>query len=192
MTAFDPQAIDDVFQLLDRPVWIITAAAGQRRGGLVATWVSQASLDAQRPVLLAAIAPTHFTAELIVESRAFAAHLLAREHVEHVWRFGLGSGRDHDKLAGYETITGTGGSPILPGVLAWLDCRVIKHYDAGDRLLIWADVLAGCRTGHETPLRERELLALASPEQKRRLKDNLLADIGLLRPLADAWRQRPG
>jgi hypothetical protein len=69
---------------------------------------------------------------------------------------------------------------------------VIKHYDAGDRLLIWADVLAGGRTGHETPLRERELLGLASPDQKRRLKDNLLADIGLLRPLADAWRQRPG
>jgi flavin reductase (DIM6/NTAB) family NADH-FMN oxidoreductase RutF len=192
MTGFEPRAIDEVFQLLDRPVWIITAAAGQRRGGLVATWVSQAALDAQRPVLLTAIAPTHFTAELILESRAFAAHLLAAEQIEHVWRFGLGSGRGHDKLAGIETVAGVSGSPILPGVLAWLDCRMIKHYDAGDRLFFWADVLAGRRTGRQAPLRENELLALASPEQKRQLKDNLLADIGLLRPLADAWRQRPG
>ncbi|HEY5311669.1 MAG TPA: flavin reductase family protein, partial [Pirellulales bacterium] len=167
------------------------AAAGRRRGGLVATWVSQASLDAGRPVVLAAIAPTHFTAELILESGAFAAHVLARQHIDHVWRFGLSSGRDHDKLSGVATTTATGGSPILPDVLAWLDCRVIKHYDAGDRLLFWADVLSGGRAGDQTPLREHELLALASPEQKLRLKDNLLADIGLLRPLADAWRQRP-
>jgi len=192
MTPVDPQAIDEVFQLLDRPVWIITAAAGPRRGGLVATWVSQASLDVGRSVLLAAIAPTHFTAELILESQAFAAHLLTREQIEHAWRFGLGSGRQRDKLSGIEVTTAETGSPILPDVLAWLDCRVIKHYDAGDRLLFWADVLAGRRTDGQPPLREHELLGLASPEQKRRLKDNLLSDIGLLRPLADAWRQRPG
>jgi flavin reductase (DIM6/NTAB) family NADH-FMN oxidoreductase RutF len=190
MSEFNPQPTDDVFQLLDRPVWIVTAAAGPRRGGLVATWVNQASLDPRQPVLLAAIAPNHFTAELIRERQAFAAHLLAPSQVDYAWRFGLGSGRSHDKLAGIEASTAATGSPILPGVLAWLDCRVIKTYDAGDRLFFWADVLAGRRSAGPSPLGERELLSLATAEQKRQLKDNLLSDTSLLRPLADAWRQR--
>lgn len=188
--AIDTRSIDDVFQRVDRPIWIVTSAAGSRRGGLAATWISQASLDTSRPVLLAALAPTHFTTKLIRESGAFAAHLLAAEHVEHVWRFGLSSGRDHDKFSGIAPSAAITGAPILPGVLAWLDCRVVRHVDAGDRLLFWADVVAGQSIGDQPPLREQEMIALASPEQLRQLKAGKAADIELLRPLADKWRRQ--
>lgn len=190
MTVFDPQTVEGVFRLVERPVWIVTAAAGARRGGLVATWVYKASLDEQRPVLLAALAPNHFTTELVLASRALAAHLLAPQQIDYAWRFGLSSGRDRDKFAGLGPTAASTGSPILPGVLAWLDCRVVKHYDAGDRLLFWADVLAGEHHGDEQALTEQQLLSLATAEQKQTLKANLVADIELLRPLGDAWRQR--
>src|SRR4051812_46844621 len=106
-------SIDAALRLLDREVWIVTAAAGQRLGGLVATWVMQASLDPQAPLLVAALAPNHYTTELIEASGAFAAHLITREHIEHVWRFALGSGRTVDKLAGVATRTMVTGAPVL-------------------------------------------------------------------------------
>src|SRR4051812_18349024 len=56
-------------RLVDREVWIVTAAVGERRGGLVATWVAQASLDDTRPVMAIALATNHYTAELVAESR---------------------------------------------------------------------------------------------------------------------------
>src|SRR5438132_216552 len=56
--------IDSALRLVDRELWIITASDGPRRGGLVATWVSVASIDRQRPVLLACLAPNRFTTEL--------------------------------------------------------------------------------------------------------------------------------
>src|SRR2546429_1095460 len=89
-------------RLIDREMWIVTAASGERRGGLVATWVSAASIDRERPVLLAGLAPNHFTTELVQTSRAFAAHLLRPQQTDLAWNFGRDSGRDRNKFAGLQ------------------------------------------------------------------------------------------
>jgi flavin reductase (DIM6/NTAB) family NADH-FMN oxidoreductase RutF len=190
MSEIDYSAITRVLRLIDRPLWIVTAAAGSRRGGLVATWVSQASLDPRQPTMMVALAPTHHTAELILASRSFALHLLTAGEIDYVWRFGLESGRNQDKLVGVETKTAVTGSPVLANCLAWLDCRTITHYDGGDRLFFWADVVqaAQCRPG--APLTEQGMLAAASAEQKQRMEANLRADIDLLSGPRDAWRVR--
>lgn len=190
----DPQVFESVFRSTNRPVWIITASAAGRRNGLVATWVMPASLEPSQPMVMTAIAPIHFTADLIRESQAFALHLLGPQHIEHCWRFGLDSGRGHpcqpgrDKLSGLDTATAATGSPILADCLAWFDCRVVTCYDGGDRLYFWAEPIASQLVASGEPLRENELIAAASPEQKQRLKSNLAADIETLRPLRDAWR----
>src|SRR5262245_27351120 len=54
-------SIDSALRLLDREVWVITAAEGQRRGGLVAIWVAPASIDRERPALLVGLGANHFT-----------------------------------------------------------------------------------------------------------------------------------
>src|SRR3954470_7405568 len=111
--------IDTALRLVDRELWIITAADKNRRGGLLATWVSAASIDAERPVLLAGIGPNHFTAELVQASRAFAAHLLRPDQIELAWNFAHGSGRDRDKLAELEIERHETDSPILTNCLVW-------------------------------------------------------------------------
>src|SRR2546425_12370950 len=100
MTTDKTDQIDAALRLIDREIWIVTAAHGKRRGGLVATWVSSTSIDRQRPVLLAGLAPNHFTTELVQSSKAFAAHLLRPEQTELAWNFARDSGRDRDKFAG--------------------------------------------------------------------------------------------
>ena len=60
-----------------------------------------------------------------------------------MWRFGLRSGRDADKLAGLSMTTATTGSPILTDALGWLDCRVEARLDTGDRTVYLAEVVRG-------------------------------------------------
>ena len=115
--------IESIFRLVHREIWIVTAADGQRRGGLAATWVSQASIDRDNPVVLIGIAPNHFTAELIDASQSFALHLISLDAIELAWNFALGSGRDRDKLAGIAATRGITGSPLLHDALAFLECR---------------------------------------------------------------------
>jgi flavin reductase (DIM6/NTAB) family NADH-FMN oxidoreductase RutF len=180
--------IDSVLRLLDREVWVVTAASGQRRGGLVAPWVAPASIDRERPVLLAAIAPNHFTAELILASRAFAAHLLRPDQAALAWNFADGSGRDRDKLASLTSRSTPAGAPLLDDCLAWCDCRVFARYDAGDRWFFWADVIAAEQHGTGPPLREQGLLSSLTDDERRRLIADRQADVAAGRALHDRWR----
>src|SRR5439155_21114765 len=105
-----------------------------------------------------------------------AAHLLAEEHLDWVWRFGLGSGRDHDKLAGLAVRGGVTGSPVLEEAAGWLECRVEAALDTGDRTLYLGEVVAARPPGPGPLLTSRRLLELAPPDRKARLKELLLRD----------------
>lgn len=192
--------IDAALRLIDRELWIITAAHGDRRGGLLATWVSAASIDPERPILLAGIGPNHFTAELVQGSQAFAAHLLRPDQIELAWNFASGSGRDRDKFAGIEARTSDTLSPVLTECLAWFDCRIFRSYSAGDRLFFWADIAAAesspgrpshgsaPRDAAQKPLREHEFFSKLTPDQRQTLLANRNSDIALNRPLHEKWR----
>jgi flavin reductase (DIM6/NTAB) family NADH-FMN oxidoreductase RutF len=189
MDAVEASRIDAIFRRVERTIWIVTAIDGPRRGGLLATWVAQTSLDPLRPVVMAALAPNHFTTELVIASGALGLHLITDERIELAWRFAIGSGRDHDKLAGLPTKVAVTGTPLLAESLAWLDCRVFHRYDGGDRIYFWADVVAAGSDAEGTPLTDGALFAAASDDQKRQLKANLAEDIELLRPLGERWRE---
>jgi flavin reductase (DIM6/NTAB) family NADH-FMN oxidoreductase RutF len=182
------EAIQSIFELVDRPVWIVTSGDSDRRGGLVATWVNQDLFGPQPPTLVVAVAKGHFTAELIEASRAFAAHLIRPDQLELVWRFAIGSGRDRDKLADVDFKTAETGSPVLADCLAWLDCRVVETKDAGDRMYYWAEVVSAGRNLAGPSLAQREVFRRASLEQLESLKAAKLADIEAQRPLWQAYR----
>jgi len=180
--------VTDLLHLAQRPVWIVTASNGARRGGLVATFVLQSSIDPERPVLVIGLAPNHFTTGLVRDSGRVGLHLVTRQQIDHVWRFAVGSGRDRDKLEGLELLPSELGVPLLADGLAWFECRVIHEYESGDRIFFWTDVVRGGKQSAGSPLLEREVFELATPDQMRALNADLLADIALQRPLVDAWR----
>jgi flavin reductase (DIM6/NTAB) family NADH-FMN oxidoreductase RutF len=180
--------VDVVLKLIDREVWIVSAAAGARRGGLCATWVSVASIDPGRPVVVVGLAPNHFTAELVQTSGVFGLHLLRSDQTAAALDFAIGSGRDRDKLAERPLRPSATGVPLLADCLAWLECRVFARHETGDRLYFWADVLGGAKVGSGEPLREHGLIAVASDEQKRLLAQNRQEDADFLKPFHERWR----
>lgn len=186
----EPVAIDALLKrMLDREVWVVSAAAEGRRGALTATWVSPVSVDPERPMLLAGLAPNHFTAELVHASGAFAAHLLRPDQADLAFRMAASSGRDGDKLTGLEVQPGAAGSPILRDCAAWFDCRVVGRHNAGDRLFFWADVVAAERIAEGGVLREQAFFGQLTEEQKQRLRHDLQADLAIQRPLHKQWRE---
>jgi flavin reductase (DIM6/NTAB) family NADH-FMN oxidoreductase RutF len=183
-------AITDILSQLDRELWLVTAQAAAQRGGLIATFVSNASVVADLPRMLIGLAKHHHTWHLIEASGAFALHLLDEDHVDWVWRFGLSSGRGGDKLDGLDLIRGATGSPLLSDALAWLDCRVEARLDTGDRTVYLAEVVASARLRPGAPLSFQRLLALAPPEKKTLLKEALARDAAVDAAAIHEWRQR--
>ena len=187
----DAAAITEVFQAVDTAVWLLTCAAGTARGGLIATFVSAASIVAQRPRVIVGLARHHHSWQLVQASGAFVLHLLAETQLDLVWQFGLRSGRDVDKLADVATVATPDGNPRLADALAWLDCRVEAAFDTGDRSLFLADVRAGRRERPGAPLTVHRLLQLAPPERLRQLREQLDRDAATDAAAIAAWRPSP-
>lgn len=187
--SLDVDIASQIFSRLDRELWLITARAGDRRSGLIATNVSNASLVPTLPRTTAGLAKHHFTHELIDQSRAFCMHLLNESQIDWVWRFGIHSGRDANKLEGLATRTSTTGSPILAGAPAWLDCRVETAMDTGDRMVYLAEVLDAHMEPALAPLTFKRLLQLAPADKLQELKLDMEHDIELDRAAILEWRR---
>ena len=183
-------ASSELFALADRELWLITAEADGLRGGLIATFVSHASLVPELPRVLIAVAKQHHTWRLIEASKAFGAHLLVERHLEWVWRFGLQSGREVDKLAGLSFDRAVTGSPLLGDALGWLDCGVETQLDTGDRTVYVAQVLEARRLLDGPPLTMKRLLELAPPERLEQLRQLRLRDSAIDAAAIRAWRGR--
>ena len=185
----NPATPPKLFARLDRELWLITSAHAGHRGGLIATFVSQASIVPELPRLLIGLAKQHHTCQLIEASSVFVAHLLGEQHLDWVYRFGLQTGRNADKLAGLTLRPGVGGVPVLTDALGWLECRVEAKLDSGDRTLFLAEVVDGTLTDQEPLLTMQRFLQLAPADKLQQLKAALLRDAAVDAAAITAWRQ---
>jgi flavin reductase (DIM6/NTAB) family NADH-FMN oxidoreductase RutF len=184
----DGTAIAQVWAQTDRELWLLTARDGERHGGLIATFVSQASIAPHLPRVVVGLAKQHYTRQLVEASRRFVLHLLSEQQVELVWRFGLRSGRDYDKLDGLDWAPSMTGSVRLADALAWLDCRVETSLDVGDRTIYVAEIVAGRQEKSVPPLTLKRLLQIAPPERMSELKEGMLRDAAIDAAAIEKWR----
>jgi flavin reductase (DIM6/NTAB) family NADH-FMN oxidoreductase RutF len=188
----DVTAASTLIAWLDPTVWLVTSAASGRRGGLIATFVSSASLVADMPRMLVGLGKSHYTWELVEASGAFGLHLLTEQDMDIVYRFGLKSGRDQDKLAELTVHTGRTGSPLLPHGVGWMDCKVETRTETGDRTIYLADVVESKVVHFAPPLTVRRMIELAPAhcvtELKRQRHHDSVIDAEAIR----TWRLRQG
>jgi flavin reductase (DIM6/NTAB) family NADH-FMN oxidoreductase RutF len=184
----DVAQIHKVYAQLSPPLWLVTSAHGDRRGGFIATTVAQASIVGAMPRKLITVNKRHNTHPLIEGSGAFAMHLIDESQLDLVWRFGLQSGRDVDKFAGLTFRTGSTGSPLLPEALAWFDCRVEARMDSGDRTIYLAAVVDGRLERTDSPLTGPRLFVLAPPDKQKIMDEQYERDAQLDAQSIQQWR----
>jgi flavin reductase (DIM6/NTAB) family NADH-FMN oxidoreductase RutF len=185
------EAASVLFRHLDRALWVVTAQAGARRGGLIATFVSEASIVPEMPRMVVGIARQHHTWGLIEASGAFALHLLGEQELDWVWRFGLQSGEGVDKLDGLALQIGVSGAPILTTAPGWLDCRVEARLDTGDRTVYLAEVLDARAPGDAELLTVSRLRQVMPAEWRSAMLEQLSRDAAIDARAIAAWRSRP-
>lgn len=155
----------DVLFSLWSPVMAVTVASGSHNNAFIATSATCASFAPPNPMRLTVqMLKLNYSYELVQESGAFAVHLLSQEQMELVRWLATASGRDRDKLGSLLHTIGVTGSPVLEDALAYLECRVINRMDAGDRVVLLADVVAGQRLKQGNLLTYDYFLATASEE----------------------------
>ena len=182
-----PEVFDSIFRSVNREVWVVTSAHQQQSAGLLATWVSAASIDPTRPMIFMGLAATNHTAEVVRNSGVFGLHLLKPEQHDLAINFAVGSGRQRDKFDGLATSLGRSGVPLLKEAHSWMEGEVVHCFDGGDRWYFWGRLLDGESNSTVEPLREREFFAASSAEHLEKLEENREHHCEIHRPMFEAW-----
>src|SRR5262249_34984879 len=141
-TMSDPQEAARALSVLWTPLVAVTAAHEGRRNGQIAVSVHGASIVPSRPRLTTALWKRNLHHDLVQASGAFAVHLLREDQDELVYRLGLHSGHEGDKLGGLALSAGETGSPLLTDCLVWYECRLLNEMDGGDMTVFLGEVVA--------------------------------------------------
>jgi flavin reductase (DIM6/NTAB) family NADH-FMN oxidoreductase RutF len=131
---------DDFKQVLARwatGVTIVTARSGERVHGMTVSAFTEVSLDP--PLVLVCADLGSNTLPLIREGGAFAVNILSREQEALSARFASKQG-EWQRFDGLEIDAGRTGSPLLRGVVANLDCRVVAAHEHGDHVVYVGEV----------------------------------------------------
>jgi len=166
-----------MFSLTDHELYIVSARHNGCDNGQIATWIMPATLVVEQPRIVALISPQNYTYSLIAPTGRFAVSMLSEEQHELVPRFGLYSGRDIDKFQGVKTERTASGLLILVDGCGWADCVVVSTLDAGDRILMLADIVEQEFSCGTRPLRKNAAFAL-QPREIRDLLDKKHRDDG--------------
>ncbi|WP_214413025.1 flavin reductase family protein [Sphaerisporangium fuscum] len=134
--AVDPQHFRNVLGRFATGVVAITAldAAG-RPCGLAANSFTSVSLDP--PLVAFCVAHTSTSWPRLRSAARLCVNVLSEDH-EQVCRQLASKGGD--KFAGLAWDLSPGGSPVIEGAIAWIDCSVEAEHPAGDHLIVVARV----------------------------------------------------
>jgi flavin reductase (DIM6/NTAB) family NADH-FMN oxidoreductase RutF len=121
-------------------VTVVTTVLADEWHGMTASSFSSVSLDP--PLVSFSVARSAASHDRIAASGVFAVNILAKDQVELGKRFaGMVPGVTH-RFEGLAATTAKTGCPLLPDVLAWLDCEVRHEYAGGDHTIFVGEVLA--------------------------------------------------
>lgn len=117
-------------------VFILTARDGDRRMGMLGSFVQQAAFDP--PSVVLAIGKDRDIREMFLRTRKIGVCVLAEGDHDLMRRFARTRPADEDAFEGVETFDAPSGLPICKAALAWLDCEVIQtvEFDADHELFV--------------------------------------------------------
>lgn len=138
--AFDSSEQEHIARALGRipsGCSILTAVAGNRRTGVLVSWVQQAAFEP--PMLSVGVKKGRPVETLIDESRQFVLNLLGENPSAMFKHFGRGFALEEDAFAGLAVETVPGGLAI-PDRVARLSVAVRHKIDVGDHWLYVGEI----------------------------------------------------
>jgi 3-hydroxy-9,10-secoandrosta-1,3,5(10)-triene-9,17-dione monooxygenase reductase component len=122
-------------------IFVVTAARESVRSAYVGSWIQQAAFAP--PAITIAMNQQRPWLTLLEPGRGIGINILGRRQAPLYARFEKGFSLAEDPFAGVAIDTAVTGAPLLCEAFAYLDCCVRTMIDAGDHMVILAEVLAG-------------------------------------------------
>jgi 3-hydroxy-9,10-secoandrosta-1,3,5(10)-triene-9,17-dione monooxygenase reductase component len=131
MSGFDSARFRHVLGHFPTGVTVVTADPGGEPVGITIGSFTSVSLDPPLVGFLPGKASDSWPA--IERAGQFCVNVLAEDQADLCWAFAKES---DDKFAGIDWRPAPSGAPVLPNVLAWMDCTIEDVVDEGDHWFV--------------------------------------------------------
>ncbi|MER6534089.1 flavin reductase family protein [Streptomyces sp900105755] len=143
--------LDPFTDLLDYPMYVVTAQVGEETGGCLVGFASQCSIQPAR--FMVWLSRANRTCRVAERADRLAVHLLGSDQHRLARLFGGETGDRTDKFTRVPWHRGPGGSLILDEAPAWFVGRVETRLDGGDHVgFLLAPEAAENLAGNRAPL----------------------------------------
>ncbi len=131
-------------------VTIVTAKDGETVKGMTVSSFTSVSVNPY--LILIAIDKKTGTHPIIEKSGAFAANIVHTGQIEWAMRFAGMMPEITDRFFDITYTQATTGSPILPDVIGWVDCKLHSAHEAGDHTIFVGEVVDAAGNSGNAPL----------------------------------------
>jgi 3-hydroxy-9,10-secoandrosta-1,3,5(10)-triene-9,17-dione monooxygenase reductase component len=119
-------------------VTVVTGLHGEQPAGFTIGSFTSVSLE---PPLVGFLPQINSdTWQAMAPAGRFCVNVLRQEQAALCWRFAK-SGVDDDRFDDLAWTRAPTGCPVLPGVLAWIDCEIDQQYEVGDHYFVVGRVI---------------------------------------------------
>lgn len=136
----DPEALKNTMRTWITGVAIVTGRHNEMIHGMTANSFNSIALDP--PTVLVALRQHTRTRHLVKESGVYGVTILDANQVRLAKRFAGQVDLDKPRFEGLETFELESGVPLIKGGIAYLDCKVVQHFEVGDTTVFLGEVLA--------------------------------------------------
>jgi flavin reductase (DIM6/NTAB) family NADH-FMN oxidoreductase RutF len=120
---------------------IVTVRDGDRFHGYTSSWMTQGSFTP--PLVILGVKRDSLARSMMAKEKVFAIHFPGKDQLGLVKAFFKAPAREGGTLGGVPFRVGERtGCPLLEGVLAHAECRVIHEWEGGDHSVVVGEVLA--------------------------------------------------
>jgi flavin reductase (DIM6/NTAB) family NADH-FMN oxidoreductase RutF len=150
----DEAAKKQVLRLFTYGLYALTARDGDGASAMTVNWATQVSFAP--PLVAVSIERESRTGAIAMRTGQFALCVFAAEQRELAGLLGRHSAKAPEKFAAvtWEPAPATG-CPLIAGTLGALECRIVNQMEAGDSILVLADVIAAHTNADGEPLTMR-------------------------------------
>lgn len=127
---------------VDLPVYSVSSIRSDGQFNMnICTYATQISMKPKR--FIVGIYKNTQTLSNVLNNGHFVLQILSKQHLKHIRRFGMQSGKTHNKLTTLkEPVILLNEFPVLAHACAAMAMKVISQQDAGDHIAMLCDVTA--------------------------------------------------
>lgn len=149
-TTMDENAKKEALRLFTYGLYAVTVGDASEWNAFTANWATQVSFDP--PLVALSVENDSHSLPIIRRTRRFAVNVYSADQRDLAGTLGKPFARKPEKLEGLRVAFTDSGCPILPDMLAWVDCAVESELPAGDSTLVLGRVVAAGVVRREEPL----------------------------------------